>query len=61
MRLPSTFDRLLIVIGLLLISILAALQSFAWTDTRSELQRFVPAETNISATDFNARQLVKDV
>ena len=37
MRLPSTFDRLLIVIGLFLISILAALQFLTWTDTRSEL------------------------
>jgi hypothetical protein len=60
MRLPSTFDRLLIVIGLFLISILASLQFLTWTDTRSELQRFVPAEINISTTDFNARQLVKD-
>jgi hypothetical protein len=57
MRLPSTFDRLLIVIGLFLISILAALQVLLWTDSRSELPRFVPAQIIIT-TDCNAR--VKD-
>jgi uncharacterized membrane protein len=61
MRLPSTFDRLLIVIGLFLLSIFAALQFLTWPDTRSDLQRFVPAERNISTVAFNARQLVKDV
>jgi len=58
MQVPSTVDRLVVVIGLFLVSVFAVLQCSASADKRSELQRFEPAEINISTTDFNARELV---
>jgi hypothetical protein len=47
MRTPGQFDRLLLVIGLLLLSICFAVEFFAWASTRAKVKHLSQAEQEI--------------